>query len=270
MRRTSRARDTRPAPHATSSATPWYEPGSAAGRLEPLVAPHRRSRNASRPTVSASSDVEAGAAEPRRRAETRAARAPPGSRRRRGRSARRARGCAASGAAGVSTATGISCSKVVPVDVRSLTRCASPATHGYGIAIDVRPRWRERRASGSRVNAQYASSTVTCAMVTGSGPSFSTERSMPSRPSVARSIASRSTGGAPCGRSRSAGAVRTISATSAASSTSGPSATSPAGQTAARRAASQVSRRASTASNMPIQPSSANSLWCAWNMNGPG
>ena len=33
-------------------------------------------------------------------------------------------------AVGVSTATGISCSNGVPVDVRILTMCASPATQG--------------------------------------------------------------------------------------------------------------------------------------------
>ena len=90
-------------------------------------------------------------------------------------------------ACGVSTATAISCSNAVPVDVRTLTRCASPATHGYGMWSCVRPRCSQLSALGC-VNAQYASSTITCAMVTASGPSFMTVRWMPSEASVARSI----------------------------------------------------------------------------------
>src|SRR3982751_1237102 len=58
-------------------------------------------------------------------------------------------------------------------------------------------------------------------MVTGSGPSFSTARLMPSAASVAREMVSRSTGGAPAGRSRSPGCSRTIAATRRASRRSG-------------------------------------------------
>src|SRR3954452_21169187 len=58
-------------------------------------------------------------------------------------------------------------------------------------------------------------------MVTGSGPSFRTDSWMPSGPRGAREIDSRSTGGAPAGRKRSAGCRRTIAAMSRPSSTSG-------------------------------------------------
>src|SRR4029079_5981555 len=121
---------------------------------------------------------------------------------------------------GVSNATAISCSNGVPVDVSSLTRWASPCTHGYGTCTVVRPRCRSV-ALPSIVNAQEASSTVTCAIVTGSGPSFITDSRMPSWPSVARSMRRRSTAGIPSGRSRHAGFRGTRAAISAASSTSG-------------------------------------------------
>src|SRR5688572_25107730 len=58
-------------------------------------------------------------------------------------------------------------------------------------------------------------------MVTGSGPSLRTESTMPSGPSCARSIASRSTGGTFPPRRRSPGLVLMMSATSIPSSTSG-------------------------------------------------
>ena len=66
---------------------------------------------------------------------------------------------------------------------------------------------------------------------------------------------------APCGRSANR---------SAASNASGASDHQPARQARRRRARSQVSLRTLPASKRPIHPSSANSLWCAWNMNVPG
>ena len=85
----------------------------------------------------------------------------------------------------------------------------------------VRPRWPSSVRFSSAVNAQYASSTVTCAMVTGSGPSLSTDSRMPSGVSTARSTISRSTGGAPSGWTSPSGPVRISTNSSTASSASG-------------------------------------------------
>ena len=84
---------------------------------------------------------------------------------------------------GVSTATATSWSNVTPVEVTSRSACASPSTHGYGIVSVVRPRCASV-VPGSAVNDQYASSTWTWAIVTGSGPSLSTVATMPSGPEL--------------------------------------------------------------------------------------
>src|SRR5688572_19510875 len=88
----------------------------------------------------------------------------------------------------------------------------------------ARPK-RSSGPAGSCVKRQYASSTWTWAMVTGSGPSFNTDTTNPSGPSSTRENASSSTAGA-SPRTVSAGFEATIHASKPASSTSGSNANS--------------------------------------------
>src|SRR5262249_11676084 len=67
----------------------------------------------------------------------------------------------------------------------------------------------------------YASSTMTCAIVTRSGPSLRTESPIPSASSTARSIVRRSTGGTSVPRRCPAGSVVRMAMTRSASSASG-------------------------------------------------
>src|SRR5262245_21866805 len=126
-------------------------------------------------------------------------------------------------ACGVSTATAIVFSKVAPVEVSRRTRCASPWTHGYGIAMRPRARWRNVRA-GDMSNAQNASSTATSAMVTASGPSLTMESSIRPGDNSTVVTANRSTGGNADGDSSPAGCNARITPSSAARRASGTSA----------------------------------------------
>lgn len=72
-------------------------------------------------------------------------------------------------ARGVSVATATSPPKVSPVAVSSVTTTGSPSTHGYGM-VRVRRSSRPSVRPPSSECAHAASSTSTCAMVTGSGP----------------------------------------------------------------------------------------------------
>ena len=92
---------------------------------------------------------------------------------------------------------------------------------------------------------------------------------MPPDVKTTRGIINRSTGGAPCGFNASAGFVRSISSTRPPSNTTGSRATTTAQMPSGESGAAswhQVSRAAASARNGPIHPSSANSLWWAWNM----
>ena len=109
---------------------PWYEPGMPAGRLEPFVRGVDEEEQRAGRSVKASSDVEAA---------SRPSRDSSGNQQQAERDREHAdveadqreqRRDARASARGVSTATAISCSNAVPVDVRSRTRCASPATQG--------------------------------------------------------------------------------------------------------------------------------------------
>ena len=126
----------------------------------------------------------------------------------------------------------------------------------------------------SALKSTKESLTIAWLIVTASGPSLRTVSSMLPGCSSVRSIASSSTGGplrlpSP-GPSSSAKAAIT-----AAIRTSGISPSSQAGAVRGRRldAAGPLRRSArlhqEPTSKKPIQPSCANSDWCAWNMNLP-
>src|SRR5688500_6804729 len=114
---------------------------------------------------------------------------------------------------------------VSPVLVTSRTTTGSPSTHGYGIVIS-RDSSRSIVLGPSTLCTHDASSTCTCATVTGAGPPFTMcTRSTPRSGSVTRVIVSASTGGnAP--RKTPAGPKRKNRRSSASSSTTGPSALS--------------------------------------------
>ena len=162
------------------------------------------------------------------------------------------------------------------------------SSHEMRFAVHPRIRNGDARAAGDATasspgfasNAQNASSTTTCAMVTASGPSLSTDSSMRPGRSCTRVMASRSTGGTFAAAEAVGRAGADDATSSAPSSTSGEQGEEPhrAAQTLtldagathpSPRSTPQDSRRASSARNRPIHPSSANSLWCAWNMKSP-
>ena len=125
-------------------------------------------------------------------------------------------------------------------------------------------------SSSDCVNDAKASFTITWRMRTGSGPSLRTCSWISPGFSTVRSTASRS-----CGTP-----IR--SSPGAPSSTNSPMATARIASGASPRQPGRAARRASggrlhddhrlhsVTSKKPIQPSSANSLTCAWNMNFPG
>src|SRR5215210_4519812 len=76
---------------------------------------------------------------------------------------------------GVSTATGTSASKVVPVEVMSFISYASPSTQVYGMVTSAEPS-RGIVLSGSARKSQSASLTTTCCRVTGCEPPLRTSK----------------------------------------------------------------------------------------------
>ena len=146
----------------------------------------------------------------------------------------------------------------------------SSSTQSKGISIAVE-RSRPTVRGPSRVNGTIASSTVTDAIVMSSGWGLRTStRISPGWNSTRRTSSSSAGGGLAPISEVSELPDDTNAAAAATSSTIGTSASSRAGQPRGRRrAGSPWSRQSSTTSKKPIQPSSANSDWCAWNMNRP-
>ena len=114
--------------------------------------------------------------------------------------------------------------------------------------------------------------TNTCAIRTGSGPVLRRVRSIRPGVSSARSTASSSTGGPSRSGSESPPATASAISTAAISATA-PATRPQVGTPRSGPVRSIVSPPASTdqpsTSKNPIQPSSANSVLWAWNMNGP-
>ena len=171
--------------------------------------------------------------------------------------------------AGVSTATGISCAIVPPVEVSSATSYASPSTHGCWTRTTAV--WSRPIGCSAPENCTNASLTTACAIVTASGPSLRTVSSITPgvelRPLDRQLLGRRA---APLGEARPAerdeGADRADDQQQRHEAPSSHAGT----RLVLSSEAVAVAALHQLTSKKPCQPSSVNSDWWAWNMNLPG
>ena len=169
------------------------------------------------------------------------------------------------------SAAGTSRAVSIPVELVTPTAIGSPSTQSNGTTI-VLERSRFSVAGPSSVKGTIASSTVTEAIVSSSGCGLRTRMRISPGPNSTRWMSNTSGGGGfvPI-RSTSDDPPETNAPTTSARSRIGARGhrrqPSPDRVRCARLHVSD--RSPSTTSKKPIQPSSVNSDWCAWNMYVP-